>query len=76
MGAYRLKLDDPLGWRPFIFIIMLLLAGFPLIGCGAGTQVHSKGSHQTLSLEPGDLEAYGLALANECFSLSNSERTY
>jgi len=61
MGVDLFKIDGSLGWRPFIFITVFLLSGFQLIGCGAGTQVHSKGSHQTLSLEPGDLEAYGLA---------------
>jgi hypothetical protein len=45
-------------WR--IVVIGWVVAGM-LTGCGGITQVHSKASHQSLSLQPGDLEAYGLA---------------
>ncbi|CAB5152172.1 hypothetical protein D3OALGA1CA_4682 [Olavius algarvensis associated proteobacterium Delta 3] len=61
MGADSLRLDGAARWRHAVLIILLLCSGSQLLGCGAGTQVHVKGSHQTLSLEPGDLEAYGLA---------------
>jgi len=61
MGVYPHSVDGMLGKQYGFMIAMVLCCGFLIFGCGAGTQVHSRGSHQTLTLEPGDLEAYGLA---------------
>ena len=40
--------------------LCLLLAVF-LIACGAAPQIYSQASHESISLQPGDLEVYGLA---------------
>jgi hypothetical protein len=40
-------------------VCLMSLAVF--LSCAAAPQIYSKASHQSISLQPGDLEAYGLA---------------
>ena len=42
------------------FLICLVCAA-AVSACGTAPQIHSQASHNSISLQPGDLEAYGLA---------------
>jgi hypothetical protein len=40
---------------------LCLLSAAVFLSCGTAPQLYSKASHESISLKPGDLEAYGLA---------------